>query len=58
MKAKEEVEHMGRVDLIQASTKDEIESAIMKNNLGRFRLVHFPPLLEGDICSQLGMSGE
>ena len=40
------------------STKDEVESTIIKENSGRFRLECLYYLLEGDICSQLGMSGE
>ena len=40
------------------STKDEVESTIIKENSGRFRLECLYSLLEGDICSQLGMSGE
>ena len=43
---------------MQEFTKDEVESAIMKDNSGRFRLVHPSPLLQCDICSQLGISGE
>ena len=30
----------------------------MKENSGRFRLVHSSPLLESDIGSHLGMSGD
>ena len=43
---------------MKESTKDEVESAIIKDNSDRFRLVNSSPLLRGDICSQLGISGE
>ena len=45
MKETEKVEHNDRGDLTQSHTKDEVESAIMKDNSGRFRLAHSYPVL-------------
>ena len=43
---------------MQASTKNEVESVIMRQNSGSFRLACSSPLLEGNVCSQLGISVE
>ena len=53
-----EAENMDIGDLMQVLAKDVVESAIRKENSGRFRLEHSSSLLEGHVCSQLGMSGE
>ena len=58
MKATEKVEYKDRGDLTQVSTKDELQSEIMKENSDMFNLEHSCHLLEGDVCYQLGMSGE
>jgi len=31
---------------------------IMKKNIGRFELAHLLPLLERDLCKELGILGE
>ena len=38
--------------------KEEVESVIMKENTGRFKLACLLPLLEGDLPEELGISGE
>ena len=58
MKAIEKVEYRRDRELIQVSTKEEVEGAIMQENLGRFQLAYVSPLLKGDLCDQLGMSWE
>ena len=58
MKAIEKVEYRREGELIQVSTKDEVEGTIMQKNSDRFQLAHVLPLLEGDLYNQLGMSGE
>ena len=45
MKATEKVEKNYRGDLMQGSTKDEVDSTIIKDNLGRFILMYSSPLL-------------
>ena len=44
--------------LTQASSKEEVEHAIMKENSNRFRLAYTSPTLEGNLCHKLGPSGE
>ena len=51
MKAIEKVEYRRHGELIQVSTKDEVESTIMQGNLSRFQLAYALPLLEGDLCN-------
>ena len=58
IKEAEKVENRDRKYLMQVSTKDEIKSVTMKDNSARFRLVWSSPFLEGDVYSQLSMSGE
>ena len=43
---------------MQASSKEEVEHAIMKENLSRFRLACTSPLLEGNLHHELGPLGE
>ena len=43
---------------MQASSKEEAEQAIMKENSSRFRLACISPLLEGNLHHELGPSGE
>ena len=58
LKVIDKVEFRDRGDLIIVSTKDAIESTIMKENSSRFKLACISQLLEGDLCDQLGMLGE
>ena len=44
--------------LVQVTTQEEIENAIMKENLSKFRLVYSSPMLEDNLCEELGLSGE
>ena len=50
IKAIDKVEFRDREDLITVSTKDVVESTIIKENLGRFKLACMSQLLEGDLC--------
>ena len=49
MKVIEKVEYRRYRELIQVSTKDEVEGTIIQENLGRFQLAHVSLLLEGDL---------
>ena len=44
--------------LIQATTKEEVECAIMKENSARFRLAYTSPTLNDDMHGDLGPSRE
>ena len=44
--------------LIQVMSKVEVERAIMKENEIRFKLTSSFPMLNSDICVDLGLSGE
>ena len=58
MKSISSVEHRDNGVLLQASTKEAVEFAIMKENSNRFRLAYSSPLLEGNLHFELGPSGE
>ena len=54
----DKVEHSEGGDLMQVPTKESVEGAIIKENTGRFKLSCSSPLLEGDLCEELGLLGE
>ena len=58
MKSINNVEYRDNGVLIQTSTKEELEHAIMKENSNRFRLAYTSPTLEGNLHHELGPSGE
>ena len=58
MKSINNVEHRDNSALMQASSKEEVEHAIMKENSHQSRLAYTSPTLEGDLCHKLGPSGE
>lgn len=58
MKSIRSVEYRDNGVLIQASSKEEVEHAIMKENSSRFRLAYTSLLLEGNLHHELGPSGE
>ena len=58
MKSINNVECRDNGVLTQASSKEEVEHAIMKENSNRFWLAYTSPTLEGDLCYKLGPSGE
>ena len=58
MKSINNVEHRDNGVLMQASSKEEVEHAIMKEKSNRFRLTCISPTLEGNRCHKLGLSGE
>ena len=58
MKSISSVEHRDNGVLLQASTKEAVEFAIMQENSNRFRLAYSSPLLEGNLHFELGPSGE
>ena len=43
---------------MQASSKEDVKHAIMKENSTRFRLAYTSPTLEGNLYHELGPSGE
>ena len=58
LKAINRVEYREDGELIQVSTKNEVENAKMKENLSRFRLAYSSLILEENMCKELGPSGE
>ena len=58
MKSINNVECRDNGALMQASSKEEVEYAIMKENSNRFRLACTSPTLEGNLHYELGPSGE
>ena len=58
LKAINRVEYREDEELIQVSTKNEVENAIMKENSSRFRFVYSLLILEDFMCKELGLSGE
>ena len=58
LKAINRVEYRERGELIQVSTKNEVENAIMKENSSRFRLAYSTLILDDNICEELDPSGE
>ena len=52
------VEHRDNGVLLKASSKEEVEHAIMKENFNRFRLAYAYSTLEGCLYYELGSSGE
>ena len=58
MKSISNVEHRDNGVLLQASSKEEVEYAIMKENCNRFRLAYTSPALEGNSYHELGPSGK
>ena len=58
MKSINKVKYYEYKELIQVSAKEEAESAIIKENTGRFKLMHSFLLLERDLCQELGILGE
>ena len=44
--------------LVQVTTKSEVKNVMMKENPLRFRLAHSSPLLETNLCEELGPAGE
>ena len=58
MKSIDKVEYYEQEQLIQVFMKDEVEQAIMRQNTGQFKLGHSLPLLEGELCEELSISGE
>ena len=58
MKLIDKVEYYEQGELIQISAKDKVECIIIKEKTGRFKLAYLLSLLEGDLCNELGISGE
>ena len=58
LKAINRVEYRKDGELIQVSTKNEVENAIMRENSSRFRLAYSLLILEKNMCKELGPSGE
>ena len=52
------VEYREGGELIQVSTKYEVENVIMRENSSRFRLAYTALILEDKIYKELGLSGE
>ena len=44
--------------LVQVVPKEEVENAIMKENSSRYRLACSSPLLDDELCEELGLLGE
>ena len=44
--------------MIQVSTKNKVENAIIKENLSRFRLAYSSLILEDNMCKELDLSEE
>ena len=58
LKSIDSVEYRENGVLLQATSKEEVEYAIMKENSCRFRLAYTSPILQGDLHDSLGPSGE
>ena len=58
MKSINKVEYKEEGTLVQVVTKEDAENAIMKENSSRFRLAYSSPLLDDELCEELGLSGE
>ena len=58
LKAINRVEYRKGRELIQVSTKNEVENTIIRENSSRFRLAYSALILEDNICEELSPSGE
>ena len=52
------VEYRENGELVQVTTKEEIENDIMIENSSRFRLAYSSPLLDDELCEEVDLSGE
>ena len=58
MKSINKVECKEKGTLVQVVTREDAENAIMKENPSRFRLAYSSPLLDDELCEELGLSGD
>ena len=58
MKSINKVEHKEEGVLVQVTTQDEVENAIMKENSTQFRLACSSLIFKDEMCKELDPSGE